>query len=106
MPQHTLRNQPVHTGVGLMQPEPPQAMRINPQPFRFIHDHLRDNMVTLGKLIERAKGLVMAHQGLDESGAHALLRKLAMDRSLRLEQVAEQILNSLGAARRGTGGKG
>ncbi len=107
----------IKAGVCAYQAEGLDAQRAQPvvevalaqfQTFQALRQQLRDTQAELEarKLIERAKGLVMAHQGLDESGAHALLRKLAMDRSLRLEQVAEQILNSLGATRRGTGGKG
>lgn len=52
------------------------------------------------KLIERAKGLLMKCRGLDEDAAYAALRKMAMDRSLRLAEVAQHVLkaaDSLGA---------
>lgn len=106
----------IKAGVCAYQAEGLDAQRVQPvvevalaqfQTFQTMRQQLRDTQAELEarKLIERAKGLLMAHQGLDESAAHAVLRKLAMDRSLRLEQVAQQILNSLGAPRRGTGGK-
>jgi two-component system, response regulator / RNA-binding antiterminator len=44
------------------------------------------------KLIERAKGLLMAEVGLSEEQAYAHLRRLAMDRGQRLAQVAERVL--------------
>lgn len=47
------------------------------------------------KLVERAKGLLMAHQNLSEADAHALLRKVAMDQGVRLEQAAARVLNKL-----------
>ena len=44
------------------------------------------------KVIERAKGLLMKTHGLDEEGAYALLRKTAMDRKLKLAEVARELL--------------
>jgi two-component system, response regulator / RNA-binding antiterminator len=44
------------------------------------------------KVIERAKGLLMKTHGLDEESAYALLRKAAMDRKLKLSEVAREIL--------------
>lgn len=44
------------------------------------------------KRVEQAKGLIMKHQGCDEEDAFRTLRKLAMDRSQRLGQVAEDVI--------------
>lgn len=44
------------------------------------------------KLVERAKGILMRTRGIGEDEAHRLLRKLAMDRGLKLEQVAQQVI--------------
>jgi response regulator NasT len=44
------------------------------------------------KVIDRAKGILMDEIGLSEEQAFAHLRKLAMDRSQRLAQVAERIV--------------
>jgi len=44
------------------------------------------------KLIERAKGVVMAQRGCSEAEAYRLLRKSAMDRNQKLAQVAEQVI--------------
>jgi len=45
------------------------------------------------KLIERAKGLLMEHQGLSEEQAYRLMRQTAMQQSRRLADVAETLLN-------------
>jgi hypothetical protein len=47
------------------------------------------------KLVERAKGILMRTRGLDEETAYATLRKLAMDRSLKLAEVAQRVLDSV-----------
>jgi len=46
------------------------------------------------KLVERAKGLLMKSRSLDEKAAYALLRKFAMDRKLRLGEVAQQLIDA------------
>lgn len=50
--------------------------------------------LTERKLVERAKGLLMKSRGLDEGAAYAALRKMAMDRSLRLAEVAQRIVDA------------
>jgi hypothetical protein len=45
------------------------------------------------KVIERAKGLLMAHRGLTEEQAYRLLRETAMNQSRRLVEVAETVLS-------------
>jgi response regulator NasT len=45
------------------------------------------------KLIERAKGVLMHSQGLTEQQAHDKLRKTAMNKNLRLVEVAQRILD-------------
>lgn len=47
------------------------------------------------KLIEQAKGLLMAHQKISEDEAHRLLTKLAMDTNQRLPAVAKTVLATL-----------
>jgi two-component system, response regulator / RNA-binding antiterminator len=44
-------------------------------------------------VIDRAKGILMARQGVAESGAYALLRKAAMDKGLKLVDVAQRIVD-------------
>lgn len=46
------------------------------------------------KLIERAKGLLMKSRNLDEDGAYSALRKAAMDRNLKLSEVAQRIVDA------------
>jgi response regulator NasT len=46
------------------------------------------------KLVERAKGLLMKSRGLDEDGAYAALRKLAMDRGKPLADIARQVVEA------------
>nr|WP_315187854.1 ANTAR domain-containing protein [uncultured Albidiferax sp.] len=45
------------------------------------------------KVIDRAKGLLMQRQGLTEQQAYDRLRKAAMDKSLKLVDVAQRILD-------------
>ena len=45
------------------------------------------------KAIDRAKGLLMQRQGLSEEDAYARLRKAAMDKGLKLAEVAKRILD-------------
>lgn len=44
------------------------------------------------KLVERAKGLLMAHRQLSEQEAHKMLRQTAMNQNRRLVDVAESVL--------------
>jgi response regulator NasT len=46
------------------------------------------------KLVERAKGLLMKRRSLDEEAAYAALRKMAMDRKLKLGEVAQRIIDA------------
>lgn len=60
---------------------------------------LRSELVTVKsqledrKIIEKAKGLIMKHQACDESAAYKALRKLAMDRSQRMIDVAKNVIS-------------
>jgi response regulator NasT len=55
------------------------------------------------KLIERAKGLLMKSRSLDEEAAYAALRKAAMDRNLRLSEVAQRIVDAADLLNSGSG---
>ena len=46
------------------------------------------------KIVERAKGLLMAHRHLSEAEAHKVLRKMAMNQNRRLVDVAEAVLTT------------
>jgi AmiR/NasT family two-component response regulator len=45
------------------------------------------------KLVERAKGLLMAHRRLTEQEAHQMLRQTAMNQNRRIVDVAESVLS-------------
>ena len=67
---------------------------------RFQHEeHMRReladarNQLSERKAIDRAKGLLMQRQGLSEDEAYARLRKTAMDKGLKLAEVAQRILD-------------
>ena len=53
--------------------------------------HLRQQLADR-KVIERAKGLLMARVGLSENQAFQLLRRTAMNRRLRMVQVARSVM--------------
>lgn len=44
------------------------------------------------KTVERAKGMLMQLRGMSESDAYNAMRKMAMDRNIRLVDVAEKLL--------------
>jgi response regulator NasT len=44
------------------------------------------------KLVERAKGLLMKTQGLDEESAYRTLRRMAMDQSRRIGEVSRSVI--------------
>lgn len=46
------------------------------------------------KRIERAKGILMQSRGLDEEAAYRELRKLAMDRGIKLVEIAQRIIDA------------
>ncbi|MDE1954000.1 MAG: ANTAR domain-containing protein [Betaproteobacteria bacterium] len=48
------------------------------------------------KLVERAKGIVMQRQGCSEEDAFSRMRKLAMEKGLKLSDVAQRILDTAG----------
>lgn len=45
------------------------------------------------KLIDKAKGMLMKQRGLDEDAAYQLLRKKAMDKSISMAAVAENVID-------------
>jgi response regulator NasT len=45
------------------------------------------------KVIERAKGLLMARQRLSEDQAYQKLRSMAMNKKLKLAEIAQRILD-------------
>jgi two-component system, response regulator / RNA-binding antiterminator len=55
-------------------------------------DNARDELQER-KLIDRAKGLLMQRQGLSESEAYARLRKAAMNKGMKLADIARQMID-------------
>jgi len=52
------------------------------------------NQLEERKVIDRAKGLLMTRQGLSEQEAYSRLRKAAMDRGIKLADVAQRLLDA------------
>jgi response regulator NasT len=52
------------------------------------------NQLEERKVMDRAKGLLMSRQGLTEQEAYARLRKAAMDKGLRLAEVAQRLVDA------------
>lgn len=46
------------------------------------------------RLLDRAKSLLMARQGLSEDDAHRRMRRIAMDRNMKLVDVAQRIIDA------------
>jgi response regulator NasT len=55
------------------------------------------------KRIERAKGILMKEQGLDEDAAYQRMRRLAMDRGVQLADVADRVIDAHDLLRRAPG---
>jgi len=53
------------------------------------------NQLAERKTIEKAKGMLMKHQGCDEEQAYQTLRKLAMDRGQTIPDVARNVIDVL-----------
>jgi response regulator NasT len=45
------------------------------------------------KVIERAKGLLMAHHQLSEDQAYQKMRSMAMNKNLKISEIAQRILD-------------
>lgn len=62
------------------------------------HQSLRDEVEELQgklaerKIVERAKGILMQKRNYGEEEAYKVLRKMAMDKNMKLVQVAEQLI--------------
>ena len=71
--------------------------------FQTLRDQLATTRTQLEerKLVEQAKGLLMAYRKLDENEAHRMLTKLAMDNNQRLPEAARAVLATLSTKSRG-----
>ncbi|MGE5523402.1 MAG: ANTAR domain-containing response regulator [Rhodospirillaceae bacterium] len=63
--------------------------------FQSVHAELAETRRKLSerKLIDRAKGLLMKEKNISEDEAYRLLRKLAMDKSVTMSAVCEQVIS-------------
>jgi response regulator NasT len=64
------------------------------QEYQKLRDELELTRLQLNerKHIEKAKGLLMKRKGLDEEKAYSLLRRMAMDRHMKLAELARSIV--------------
>jgi len=64
--------------------------------FSRLQEELQEAKLALAdrKLIERAKGILMASKGLNEQDAYGLMRKTAMNAKKRLREVAQAIITA------------
>ena len=64
--------------------------------FQRVREELADANLKLAerKLVDRAKGILMKTRGLGEDEAYALMRKHAMNRKLRIGEVAQQLIEA------------
>ena len=77
----------VHTGDLLFE--------IDPRTYEADRNQAEANLkLSERKLIERAKGLLMKSRGLDEEAAFAFMRKSAMDRKLKLAELAQRVVDA------------
>ena len=72
-----------------------EMLQAQAQRLQSVTDELAELRAALDerKLVERAKGLLMAHQGLSEDAAYRLLRQNAMNQNRRLIDVAQAVLS-------------
>lgn len=57
------------------------------------------------KIVERAKGILMKQSGMDEENAYRALRKMAMDRNLRLADLSKVLIAATDLLGEGAGQK-
>ena len=71
-----------------------QMVQAQSQRLQAMSDELQQVRATLNerKVVERAKGLLMAHRQLSEDEAHKMLRQTAMNQNRRLVDVAQSVL--------------
>jgi AmiR/NasT family two-component response regulator len=75
--------------------ETPDLVLLTAASHRRLVEELAEACLHLGerKYVERAKGILMKQRGLDEEAAFAAIRALAMQRGLRLGEVARQLVD-------------
>ena len=77
------------------QDKPPEVRVLRQRAEQKLRTELSDTKHKLAerKLLERAKGLLMKRHGLSEDEAYQKLRQLAMNKNLKLSEVAQRILD-------------
>jgi response regulator NasT len=54
--------------------------------------YIVDGLAAERKVVERAKGILMRKRGIGEDEAYHVLRKMAMEKNLRMREVAERVI--------------
>ena len=64
--------------------------------FQKVRDELEELKTSLAerKVVEKAKGLLMKRTGMDEEAAYESLRKMAMNRNMRIADLAQSLLSA------------
>lgn len=72
----------------------PELILVDVESLKAILSQLADATLRLDerKLVERAKGILMKARGLGEEDAYRALRRMAMDRSRRIGEVARNVI--------------
>ena len=73
-----------------------ETARIRFMEQQVIKDELDRTRETLSerKLIERAKGIVMQRSNIDEEEAYKSMRKMAMDKNIKLSELAKSVISA------------
>lgn len=93
----------VRSGVSAYVTDGISARRVRPaldaaialfEQYQEVRRELEDTRNTLAerKLVEKAKGILMKRKNIDESAAYRAMQKMAMDRNLRLAEIASSII--------------
>ncbi len=64
--------------------------------FQKVRDELKELKTSLAerKVVEKAKGILMKRTGMDEEAAYKSMRKMAMDRNMRIADLAQSLLSA------------
>ncbi len=64
--------------------------------FSRLQEELQEAKTALAdrKIVDRAKGILMARKGLSEQEAYAMLRKVAMNEKRRIREIAQAIVTA------------
>ena len=72
------------------------AAMVRFEEYQALRNELEETATKLAdrKTIDRAKGILMKQRGLDEDAAYQSLRKLAMQRGMRMGEIAKQVIQA------------